>query len=206
MKISLDSVQKKFARQYIFKNVSLTFETANSYALLGANGSGKSTLLRIIGGMQNPSKGIIRYSDYHDRAIGRENIFRYVSYCAPGMELIEEMTLQEFLLFHFRFKPILKTLSVEKIISITGLEKAKNKLLNDFSSGMKQRVKLAQAIFADTPVLLLDEPCSNLDTGGIRQYHNWIEEFSRDRLLIVASNEEREYSFCLHHIHVEQYK
>lgn len=61
---------------------------------------------------------------------------------------------------------------------------------------MKQRVKLAQAIFADTPVLLLDEPCTNLDQQGIDLYTQLIRDYSRDRIVIVASNDEKEYKVC----------
>lgn len=205
MKISVEAVSKRFLQHYIFKNVSLRFETGQSYALLGINGSGKSTLLRIIAGMQSSSKGNIEYSDRNEK-IPPEHIFQHVSFSAPSMDLIEEMTLQEILEFHFSFKPILKGFSVEKIIEIIGLSTAKNKYLNEYSSGMRQRVKLAQAIFTDSPVLLLDEPCTNLDQTGVEQYRNWIKEFSKNKLLIIASNEEREYDFCQHQIHMEAYK
>ena len=81
-----------------------------------------------------------------------------------------------------------------------------DKPIADYSSGMKQRVKLAQAIFSDTPVLLLDEPCSNLDQQGVGQYNSWIEQYSKDRLVIIASNDEREYHFCKERIRIEDYK
>jgi ABC-type Na+ transport system ATPase subunit NatA len=75
-----------------------------------------------------------------------------------------------------------------------------------FSSGMKQRVKLAQAIFADTEVLLLDEPCSNLDAAGIEQYHQFMQQWLGNRLLIVASNDADEYRMCSEHISMHQLK
>ena len=71
---------------------------------------------------------------------------------------------------------------------------------------MKQRVKLAQAIFSDTPVLLLDEPCTNLDQQGVDQYTSWIDQYTKDRLVIVASNDVREYYFCKDNIALENYK
>jgi ABC-type multidrug transport system ATPase subunit len=205
MKISVEAISKRFLQHYIFKNVSLSFETPDSYALLGINGSGKSTLLRIIAGMQSPTKGSIEYSNGSEK-IAPENIFQYISFCAPSMDLIEEMTLLEMLTFHFNFKPILKGLSVAKVIEAIGLSAAQNKFLGDYSSGMRQRVKLAQAIFTDTPVLLLDEPCTNLDQAGVEQYRSWVKEFGQNRLLIIASNEEREYDFCQHQIKMEDYK
>lgn len=205
MKILVEEVSKRFIQYSIFKNVSLIFETPQSYALLGANGSGKSTLLRIIAGMQSPTKGIVQYST-DGVTIAPENTFEHISFCAPGMELVEEMTLTEMLEFHFQFKKAQQNLSVQQIIEIIGLKASKDKFISNFSSGMKQRVKLAQAIFCDTPVLMLDEPCTNLDQVGVEQYRSWVKEYSQNRLLILASNEEREYDFCEHQIKMDDFK
>ncbi len=71
---------------------------------------------------------------------------------------------------------------------------------------MKQRVKLAQAIFSDTELLFLDEPCTNLDQKGVEQYKQWIEDYGKNRLVIIASNDIREYYFCNHQIVIEDYK
>lgn len=205
MKILVESVHKRFLQHTIFKNVSLSFEAPQSYALLGANGSGKSTLLRIIAGMQSPSKGKVVY-EQGQMPIAAEQVFEQISFCAPGMELIEELNLEECLHFHFRFKPILSNMTIKDIIALTGLQKAKDQQIGNYSSGMKQRVKLAQAIFSDTPVLLLDEPCTNLDQAGVVQYTDWMEQYSKNRLVLIASNEEREYHFCQHKIKMEDYK
>ena len=204
MKISLDHISKRFQQHWIFKDVNLQFSSPNTYALLGHNGSGKSTLLRIISGMQTASKGNLTYSDGND--IKKEDIHRYISFCAPAMEIVEEYTLSEFLNFHFNFKPLLDGFTIDSIIDTIGLNDAKHKLISDFSSGMKQRVKLAQAIFTDTPVLLLDEPCTNLDETGVKQYQTWIEQHTTNRLVIVASNDEREYGFCNELIKLSDYK
>lgn len=73
---------------------------------------------------------------------------------------------------------------------------AAHKQIRYFSSGMKQRVKLAQAIFSDTPLLLLDEPCTNLDTDGIQLYLGLIKSHAVGKLVIVSSNDKQEYAFC----------
>lgn len=205
MKISLNQVSKKFQSHWIFKEVNLTFESPMRYALLGANGSGKSTLLRIIAHIQAPSRGQVVFSN-HEQIFDSNKIYPNISFCAPGMEIVEEMTLKEFLQFHFKFKKTIQHLSIEDIIQLSGIEHAANKLIGDFSSGMKQRVKLIQAIFSDTPILLLDEPCSNLDQDGVNQYSEWIEKYTHNRLVIVASNDVREYYFCTERIEVEKYK
>lgn len=205
MKIWLEHTSKRFLRYWIFKDINYTFSAPGAYALLGANGSGKSTLLRIIAGMQNPSAGKVHHS-IDDKPVEAAKLFPYISFCAPGMDIIEELTLREFFDFHFSFKKIIPGLTVPSIIKLTGLEAAANKPVGDFSSGMRQRVKLAQAIFSDTPVLLLDEPCTNLDQAGVAQYTDWIEAYGKNRLVIVASNDVREYFFCKEQLSVERFK
>lgn len=204
MRISLNNISKRFQRHWIFQNVTTEFEPFGSYAILGANGSGKSTFLRIVAGIQNPSVGKVVYQTQNE-IIPRDRIYNYISLCAPAQELIEEFTLTEFLNFHFSFKKPQNNLSVNDIIKIIGLGSAKDKPIEDYSSGMKQRVKLAQAIFSDTPILLLDEPCTNLDEHGIRQYNEWISEYGNRRMIIVASNDPKEYSFCKHELVISTY-
>jgi ABC-type multidrug transport system ATPase subunit len=116
------------------------------------------------------------------------------------------MTLKEFLDFHRGFKPLLKGITADSIISILGLEKAVHKQIRNYSSGMKQRVKLAQCIFSDTPIVLLDEPCTNLDSEGIALYHRLINDHCTDRLVVVSSNDKVEYSFCTQELSISDYK
>jgi ABC-type multidrug transport system ATPase subunit len=205
MKISLEHISKRFQRYWIFKEINYSFSAPGAYALLGPNGSGKSTLLRVIAGMQSATKGKVSYA-VNGNSSSAQEIFPYISFCAPGQEIIEELTLTEFLQFHFSFKKPLGGLNTTSIIDIIGLTQSADKLIGDFSSGMKQRVKLAQAIFSDTPALFLDEPCTNLDQQGVEQYRGWIEQYGKDRLVIVASNDEREYYFCKEKIALEDHK
>lgn len=205
MKISLNDTSKRFQRHWIFRDLSYEFTAPNAYALLGPNGSGKSTLLRVISGMQSPSKGKVIFSK-NGQAIENNKAFAHISFTAPGQEIVEELSLREFLDFHFSFKKPLPGLSIDDIIKETGLQDSANKSIGDYSSGMKQRVKLAQAIFSDTEILLLDEPCTNLDQQGVEQYRDWMDRYAKDRLVIVASNDVREYYFCRERIVIEEYK
>lgn len=198
MKISLDRVGKRYAKHWVFGGISHTFAPGSRTAILGHNGSGKSTLLRIIAGMQPPTVGKVFWQQ--ERNIKGEEIFRHVAFCAPGIELVEELTLEEILRFHFAHKPLLAGFSPKSIIEITGLGVAARKPLADYSSGMKQRVKLALAFFSGTPILLLDEPCTNLDEAGVAQYIQWLTAYSRDRTTIIASNDPREYPSCNMHL------
>lgn len=207
MKINLSNAGKRFNREWIFRKANLEFNSSNSYAITGANGSGKSTLLQCIGGMLQLSEGGIEYrlqvtgyklQDTSERYVRLkdEEAYKQVSFCAPYLDVIEEMTLIEFLQFHNQFKSFINNLSQENIIEIIGLQAAANKQIRYYSSGMKQRVKLAQTILSDTAIVLLDEPCSNLDLKGIELYHSLINDYCKNRLVIVCSNDEVEYSFC----------
>jgi ABC-type multidrug transport system ATPase subunit len=204
MNISLNNVGRRFNKEWIFRNLSTEFTSGNSYAILGPNGSGKSTLLSVLTGSLSPSEGEISFSD--TKEISVENIYKYISLAAPYLELVETFTLRESIDFHFKFKNFASGLDSKKLITILGLEKAANKEIKYFSSGMKQRTKLALACCTDTPILFLDEPTSNLDVQGINWYRELIENFGKDRLTIIGSNQIQEYDFCTNQIQISDYK
>jgi ABC-type multidrug transport system ATPase subunit len=205
MKIKLSKAGKRFNREWIFRNADLEFNSSNSYAVTGPNGSGKSTMLQCIGGMLQLSEGSIDYA-IDKRQITNEEVYKQISFCAPYLDVIEEMTLTEILHFHNQFKSFINNFSIEQIVDEIGLNTAINKQIRFYSSGMKQRVKLAQAVFSDCSIVLLDEPCSNLDVKGIKLYHSLIENYCKERLVIVCSNDEVEYSFTNERISILDYK
>lgn len=207
MMICLSDAGKRYNRDWIFRHVNYTFEEGQSYAIIGPNGSGKSTLLQVLSGGMMLSEGKMKCELRGQKSeVPADKIYSSISICAPYLELVEEMTLREFLDFHHGFKPFLPDISNDFIISAVGLEKAVNKQIRNYSSGMKQRVKLAQCIFSDTAIVLLDEPCTNLDAAGIALYHSLIENYCKDRLVIVSSNDEVEYQFCEQKINMSDYK
>ena len=206
MTISLSDAGKRFNREWIFRHFTYTFTSGQAYALTGANGSGKSTLLQVLSGSMHFNEGSCVWTGPSGTRIPDAEVFREVSICAPYLELVEEMTLREFLLFHSTFKSLLPGSAVDSIISDLGLEKAADKQIRNYSSGMKQRVKLAQCIYSDTALVLLDEPCTNLDVEGIELYHRLVAAHCMDRLVIVSSNDEVEYSFCKEKINLFDYK
>ncbi len=220
MTISLSDAGKRFNRDWIFRHLSYTFNSGNSYAIVGPNGSGKSTLLQAIGGAIGLNEGKIEvmsgqlelvneHTSNHHRDVsdvGSDSFYQHIAIAAPYLEVIEEMTVTEFLEFHCKFKPFLPALTIKEIIAAVGLSTAANKQIRYYSSGMKQRAKLAQAIFSDVPVILLDEPCTNLDISGIALYQQLIHTYCKDRLVIVSSNDEAEFGFCKQRISISEYK
>lgn len=205
MHIKLSAAGKRYNREWIFRKANLNFKSGTSYAITGPNGSGKSTLLQSIGGMLQLSEGSIEYNRENIK-IADEQIHRHVAICAPYLDVIEEMTLVEFFQFHFSFKPYLLGINLKTAIEIIGLQSAAGKQIRFYSSGMKQRVKLAQAILCNASILLLDEPCSNLDRQGIALYHSMIEQFTKGRVVIVSSNDEVEYGFCTERVAIADFK
>ncbi|MDP3467154.1 MAG: ATP-binding cassette domain-containing protein [Daejeonella sp.] len=205
MKINLEHIGRRFNREWIFRDVNYVFESGSSYAILGANGAGKSTILQVISGSLSSSEGTILYTK-DDVLLNHEKIFEHISMAAPYLELIEEFTLGELIDFHFQFKKYRSGLNRALLIELLGLKHSEHKAIKHFSSGMKQRVKLALAFCSDTEMILLDEPASNLDQQGLEWYLSLIETYSSDRILIICSNQLQEYSFCKTQLNVADYK
>jgi ABC-type multidrug transport system ATPase subunit len=233
MKITLIDAGKRFNRDWIFRHLSYEFCIDHTYAITGPNGSGKSTLLQSIAGAIAISEGEIRYergdpggaggyagagvaaARAHGGTGGRvtnqaiipgDQVFRDLSLSAPYLELVEEMTAAEFLQFHASFKSFLPGWDAAAILREVGLEAAAHRQMRYYSSGMKQRMKLAQAIFSDTALMLLDEPCTNLDADGVALYRGLVAEYADGRLLIVSSNDPQEYDFCEVSINIMDFK
>lgn len=194
--IELQNAGKKYTGEWIFKSANLNFIPGSRTAILGANGSGKSTFLKLLCGYTPCSAGKIIYTN-SSKIIEQENIYRYFTIAAPYIELIEEFNIEEMLLFYLKFKSFHKDISTEKLIKISEFERQKFKKIRDYSSGMKQRLKLALAIVSDCPLLFLDEPCSNLDKDTIHWYKEMIENYADGKTIVVCSNSlEYEYDFC----------
>lgn len=204
--IHLNNLSKKYINEWVFRDLTYTINASDKLVILGSNGSGKSTLLQTIASYLIPTKGVVTWQNGSGK-IADENIYKALSMASPYMELVEEFTLEEMIAHQAVFKPFLNNLGPDQIISIMQLEHASRKYIRNFSSGMKQRVKLALAILADCPVLLLDEPCTNLDAKAIAWYQNMIGLYALNKTVVVCSNAvKEEYSFSTHTLEMERFK
>lgn len=202
MKITLQNLGKRYNREWIFRHIEYEFIVGKKYAIAGSNGSGKSTLLQVIAGSLMHNEGSVEM--HNGQLLSNEQHYQHISIATPYLELIEEMTALEMLRFHSTFKQLI--LPVAEILQIINLQASANKQIRYYSSGMKQRLKLALAFFSNTPILLLDEPSTNLDEDGIALYHQLIKTYTTNKLVIVCSNDKQEYSFCEKVLEVGRYK
>src|SRR5690554_2105680 len=205
LEIELYEAGKRFQYEWIFKNLQFSASPGAKIAVTGSNGSGKSTLLKCISGQIPLTEGKINFR-LAGKNIPDENFYQVLAISAPYLELPEEYTLKELLKFHFKFKKIIRGLNLEEIIKIMYLENSINKPITYFSSGMKQRLKLGLCFFSDVPLLLLDEPTSNLDQKGVAWYLDLVSQYGQGKTLFISSNDSREFSFCDQSFNIENYK
>lgn len=203
MKIEAKNLSKRFNREWIFKNLNYQF-TETFYAITGPNGSGKSTLLQTLWGQMLPSAGEVIYTQ-NEKVIPAEDAFRHVAIATPYLELIDEFTLTEMVDFHFRFKKPRHNKTTKELLELFELSHARDKAIANFSSGMRQRLKLGLAFYAQAEFLFLDEPTTNLDKKAIGWYQQHLSSIS-DSLVLIASNQEHEYPATATKLDILTYK
>ena len=191
MNIKFENVSKKFGAKKVIKNFSKSFKR-KKYAIVGDNGSGKSTLLQLISNLITPSDGKIIYS-LDDIEIDKELFIKKIIFSAPYQKLVEELTVKEFLIFHYKFRDYIK--NPLTILSEFGLENFENTQIKNLSSGSEQKLKLLISFNTKADFILLDEPTTNLDRKGITIYTKTIKKYSKDRGIIIATNREKDIVF-----------
>lgn len=206
VEIHLSDTGKRFIKEWIFRNVSLSIASGEHVALVGPNGSGKSTFLQLLSGYSIPSNGKISWS-LAGQSVTSEDIYLHQVMAAPYLEVPEELTWSELIRFHFSFKPMFSGLTEQEVLRYSGLQHAADRIIRQFSSGMKQRVRLTLACLSDTPLLLLDEPCSNLDRSAVEWYRALISQWGKGRTIVVCSNHQsEEYDFCSRVVDITPWK
>ena len=206
MEVQLNDIGKRFQKSWIFEHITTGFPEGTRCAILGGNGSGKSTLLQIISGYLSPSHGEILWKK-NGQSISIDHLHKHVSMCTPFLSLHDDLTLEENIAFFTHFKPLRQEWNTAELAELMGLSAHQHKSLRQYSSGMRQRVKLAFAILANTELLLLDEPTSHLDHKAIEWFNRLLSEHLDGRTLFVASNSEAaETSFCTSKVVVENFR
>jgi ABC-type multidrug transport system ATPase subunit len=202
--LQTEKLGKRFNREWIFKDLTYRFNAGKTYAITGPNGSGKSTLLQVLWGQVPSSAGTLSYQ-VNGIAQPIDNIFGQVSIATPYLDLIEEFTLVELLDFHFKMRKLRPELSVKELPEFLELAHAKDKLIGNYSSGMRQRVKLGLAMFTEANFVFLDEPFTNLDEKAIKWYQNQVNLIT-DSIVFIASNDPKEYENSHETINITDFK
>jgi ABC-type multidrug transport system ATPase subunit len=203
MELILENLGKKYEGNWIFRNVNLSLSSGSRLLITGKNGSGKSTLAKAIAGLILPSEGKIQYK-FQSAILSEEEAYKSIQLSGPYIDLVEDFTLEEFLHFHAKFKSF--HIPVNELIELGYLVEHRAKYIRNFSSGMKQRVKLLVSLLSDVPLTILDEPTSNLDDNGAQWYQGLVEKYGKDKTVIVCSNSPQiDAQFCTQTINIEDY-
>lgn len=209
MLISFSNVGKSYYGSWLFRGFNYDFQLdpSSSYVLLGDNGSGKSTLARMLCGQVSPTEGTVTIFNKDSIKIRTSNIHRLYSLSSPAMELPEEFTVKEWYEFMDKTKGFDSTIDLNTIQELCKFSnKTINKPMYTFSSGMKQRVKLCGAFLTHVPLVILDEPLSNLDENGFNLYHELWNQCQDQKAIVLASNDEKEYSRVNKRLRIEAKK
>jgi len=207
--ITVKDLGKRFNREWIFRNLNYVFRPSQIYAITGPNGSGKSTLLQVLWGQLPQSTGVLTYttnSNNCNKEISIDDIFKHLTVATPYLDLIEEFTLSEHLRFHFKLKPSRAGMNEQEILEKMKLTAARDKHIANFSSGMKQRVKLGLAFFTQADLIFLDEPTTNLDQEATAWYHQQLRELPSHCTIFIASNQPTEYPIDSQVINILDFK
>lgn len=195
-------ISKKFAKTLLFRNISFILNQGDSFFITGPNGSGKSTLLQIIAGIQKPTTGCIIYTS-GEKVIESSEYRNTYGFTGPQVNSYEMLTATENLMF--TVSQDIDENKINEYLDKFDLYRHRTKAVKNYSSGMKQRLRLIHALINDRMVIMLDEPCTNLDTKGRDIFYGIINEIKNNKILIIATNESDEINLCSRGINLEQY-
>ena len=199
--IFFDAVTLSFGKRKIFDGLSLKFDCGKIFGVTGKNGAGKSTLLKLAGKIIQPDSGTITFTNEKNNYALRITNFALPSVAAvsPEMKLYDGLTARENLKFFARLRG--KILSDEKISELgrrTGLdmETFGDERTENFSTGMRQRLKFAILLAVDADIWLLDEPTANLDDTGRENFFAEIQAAKSEKIILLATNDAAEAEIC----------
>lgn len=195
MKVTIQNLSKRYLYDWIIRDKNHVFESGSITGVNGINGSGKSTFIKMICGFLSPSEGKIEYIQ-EGKKVDRSDIYQYMTLAAPYTDVINEYDAEEMFLFHTKFKKLRQDLTASEFLDIVKLKGNKGKQIQFYSSGMKQRLQLAIALYTDSKLLLLDEPTSYLDSENKAWFYDLLRKQKDGRTIIIASNDMEDFELC----------
>jgi ABC-type multidrug transport system ATPase subunit len=198
MELQLIDIGKRYANHWLFRHVQMSLTTGDVLSVQGGNGFGKSTLMQIIYGFIEPSEGQVLIDGKSD--FKANQLF---SYTGPYMELPMSCSIEEIHALYSKANKI--EVSLEAFYDYTQLKFSKQSPIQFMSSGQIQKLKTALCFCSTSPILLLDEPLSNIDHAGELWYKNCLNNLN-NKIVVIAGNYEQEFSSAKHHLDLKQYK
>ncbi len=192
--VTAQSISKSFGPARILEGISFSLGTGESIAVTGPNGSGKSTLCEILAGIRRPTGGSIEYTLNRQPLCG-DGLLHVIGIASPRINPYEALTGMENVEFAARARGIDMS-STLPLFETFGLHRHRGKALRHYSSGMRQRLKLILAVLHHPALLILDEPGSNLDAEGRRQFAAYIDSLRTRTAIIIATNDMEEARLC----------
>lgn len=193
--VQLRRVRKVFDERVVLRDLSASITAPGAWTILGPNGSGKSTLLRILAGLLAPTEGEVVYL-YNGTRLTPHGRRQAVGLVAPDVALYRPLTALENLRFFVRARGVWASDSeLLNWLERVGLRARAHDPVSSFSTGMVQRLKVLTALVHRPPVLLLDEPGSNLDEAGMEFIRETVREHAKDGIVIIATNDTRELGY-----------
>jgi heme exporter protein A len=192
--IQARGISKKFNDITLFKDLDFSISIGKSLAVTGPNGSGKSTLLEIAALLRMPTKGTVRYSQ-NESDVPSDKIHSLIGFSSFRINPYGELTGYENIMFVAGGTG--KDMSrADELLDRLNLYQDRNKRVRHYSSGMKQRLRFLLAVINEPPVLFFDEPGANLDRLGKDIIYSYIISLKKERIIIIATNEEEEAGLC----------
>ena len=188
--IEVQDLVKRYGGRCAVDHLSFTVEDGQIFGLLGPNGAGKSTTMNMMTGYLAVTEGRVVIQG-HDVLEDPEAARRCVGYLPEVPPVYPEMTAEEYLLFAAELKKIPageREEQVEKVLSLTGTEEARDRLVRNLSKGYRQRLGLAQAILGFPPVIILDEPTVGLDPKQVVEIRQLIRNLGRNHTVLLSSH------------------
>ncbi len=206
IKLEVRNIKKIFNGRKIFSDINFQLENKSALAITGRNGSGKSTLVKIIAGVLSPTNGRVDFY-LNGKSIDLQNRYQYFGFVAPYLQMYDEFTAMENLDLFARVRGIgVDKDYIDLLLKRVNLYERKDSYVREYSSGMKQRLKYAFALLHKPPLLILDEPRSNLDAEGISVVYQIIQEQKQNGCVIIATNDSEDIQFCNQEIDLNQFR
>jgi heme exporter protein A len=201
-------ITKEFNRKRIVEHISFDLHERQSLALVGRNGAGKSTVAKILCGLLSPTRGTVTLSVDGALAPYPSHLYPHIGFVAPYINLYDEFTGYENLQLCARMRnytrdPEARTAALLRKFS---LYEKRNDELRTYSSGMKQRLKYCAALLHEPSLLVLDEPCANLDEEGVAVVREVMTLQKQSGILIIATNDRDDLAYADSIVTVERVK